>query len=108
MYAMQSRAEIFLKMYRILEGTLEKRYAGRRQSSSVVMEYLKDEDSEPYRRELNICREIRNLLSHNADEEGEALVEPSEAVLTSLQNILDFVSAPRYAIDFGTPREKIL
>ena len=108
MYAMQSRAEIFLKMYRILEGALEKRYAGRRQSSSVVMEYLKDEDSEPYRRELNICREIRNLLSHNADEEGEALVEPSEAVLTSLQNILDFVSAPRYAIDFGTPREKIL
>ena len=108
MYGMQSRADIFLKMYRILEGTLDKRYAGGRQSSSVLMEYLKDDDSEPYRRELNICREIRNLLSHNADDEGEPLVEPSEAILTSLQNILDHVSAPRYAIDCGTPREKIL
>lgn len=108
MYGMQSRAEMFLKMYRILEGALEKRYAGDRQSSSVVMEYLKDEDSEPYRYELNLCREIRNLLSHNADEIGEPVVEPSEAVLASLNEILDHVMSPRYAIDCGTPHEKIL
>lgn len=108
MYGRQSRAENFLKMYRILEGLLEKRYSGKRQGSSVVMEYLRDDDSEPYRHELNVCREIRNLLSHNADDEGEPLVEPSEAVLISLQNILEHVSSPKYALDYGTPREKIL
>ena len=108
MFGNQSRAENFLKMYRILEGILEKRFSGKRQNSSVVMEYLRDDDSEPYRHELNVCREIRNLLSHNADEEGEPLVEPSEAVLISLQNILEHVSAPKYAVDYGTPREKIL
>lgn len=107
-YGKQSRAELFLKMYRILEGILEKRFAGVRQGSSVVMEYIRDPDSEPYRHELNICREIRNLLTHNADEDGEPLIEPSEAVLVSLQNILDHVSAPRYAVEYGTPREKIL
>lgn len=108
MYGKQSRSENFLKMYRVLEGILEKRYTGKRQSSSVVMEYLRDDDSEPFRHELNICREIRNLLSHNADDEGEPLVEPSEAVLISLQNILEHVSAPKYAVNYGTPRDKIL
>ena len=53
MYGVQTRADAFLKMYRILEGALEKRYAGKqRQGSSVVMDYLRDEDSEPYRYEL--------------------------------------------------------
>lgn len=104
----QSRAERFLRMYRVLEGALEKRLSGARQGSSVVMDYIRDPDSEPYRYELNVCREIRNLLTHNADSDGEPLVEPSESVLNSLQNILTHVSAPRYAVDYGTPREKIL
>jgi len=108
LYSNQSRAETFLKMYRILEGMLERRYNGKRQNSSVVMEYMRDDDSEPFRHELNICREIRNLLSHNADEEGEPLVVPSEAVLISLQNILEHVSSPKYAVEYGTPCEKIL
>lgn len=108
MFGEISRAETFLKMYRVLEGVLERRYADSRHGSSVVMEYLRDDDSEPYRHDLNVCREIRNLLSHNADEEGEPLVQPSESVLVSLQNILEHVSAPKLAVDYGTPREKIL
>lgn len=104
----QSRAERFLKMYRILEGLLEKRMTTARRGSSVVMDYMRDADSERYRIELNICREIRNLLTHNADSNGDALVEPSEAVLNSLQRIIEHVSAPRYAVDYGTQRDKIL
>lgn len=97
-----------MQLYRMLEGMLERRYAGRRQGSSVVMEYLRDEDSEPYRYQLNVCREIRNLLSHNADSEGDPVVEPSQGVLDALEDILKHVSAPRYAVDVGTPKEKIL
>lgn len=108
MYGMGSRAEAFLRLYRILEGALEKRFAGRREGSSVVMEYLKDEDSIPFRRELNVCREIRNLLSHNADDEGAPLVEPSEAVLESLYAILAHVTRPERAMDLGTPQDQIL
>lgn len=108
MYGLHSRAEAFLKLYRILEGALEKRFGCRREGSSVVMEYLKDEDSRPFRHELNVCREIRNLLSHNADDEGAPLVEPSEAVLESLQSILEHVTSPKRAAEFGTPRDQIL
>lgn len=105
---MQSRAEIFLKLYRILEGELERRFSGRREGSSVIMEYIKDEDSAPFRRELNMCREIRNLLSHNADDEGAAVVEPSQSVLESLEAILEHVTSPKLALDWGTPCDRIL
>ena len=60
-----TRAERFLRRYRELEGLLEKRY-GESTQGSVVFEYLHTDDSEPYRYELNLIREIRNLLTHNA------------------------------------------
>ena len=73
-----SRAETFLQKYRILEGLLEKRYDGRKTGGpSVVYEYIRDEDSEPVRVDLDLLREIRNLLSHNACDDGNAVVEPS-------------------------------
>lgn len=103
------RSEQFLKLFRMLEGLLEKRYAGKRTSSgSVVMEYLRDADSAPVRTDLDMCREIRNLLSHNADDDGEPVVEPSEAVVDMLRCIVDYVQRPRLAVDYGTPGEKIL
>ena len=105
----ESRAEQFLKLYRMLEGLLEKRYAGKRTSSgSVVMEYLHDADSMPCRTDLDLCREIRNLLSHNADGAGEPVVEPSKSVLELLRGIVEYVRRPRLALDFGTPGDKIL
>ena len=103
------RSEVFLKQYRVLEGLLEKRYTGKRMSSgSVVMEYLHDPDSAPCRTELDLCREIRNLLSHNTDEAGEAVVEPSAAVLETLKAIVEYVQRPRLAKDYGTPGDRIL
>lgn len=60
-----SNAELFLQKYRILEGMLEKRYEGEKVSSpSVVIEYIRDADSEPVRTDLDLLREIRNILSH--------------------------------------------
>ena len=105
----ERRSERFLKLYRILEGLLEKRYAdGRVASGSVVMEYLRDPDSMPCRTDLDLWREIRNLLTHNAGDGGEAVVEPSEEMLRSLETIIRHVQRPRMAIDYGTPQEKIL
>jgi len=105
----ERRSEEFLKLYRVLEGLLEKRYAGKKTTSgSMVMEYLHDVDSMPCRSDLDMCREIRNLLSHNADEAGEPVVEPSEGVVRMLGRIVDYVQRPRLARDCGTPGENIL
>lgn len=102
-------AELFLQKYRILEGLLEKRYDGHKMSSSsVVMEYIRDPDSAPVRVDLDLIREIRNLLTHNADAAGGAVVQPSDAMVRRLEDIIGHVKRARLARDCGTPADKIL
>lgn len=106
---MERNSENFLKKYRVLEGLLEKRYEGQKvSSSSIVIEYIRDEDSEPVRVDLDLLREIRNILSHNAGANGEAVVEPSDEMLVRLDGVIEYVRRPRYAAEFGTPGEQIL
>lgn len=102
-------AELFLQKYRILEGLLEKRYDGEKMSSSsVVMEYIRDPDSAPVRVELDLIREIRNILSHNAGPDGGAVVQPSESMIRKLDEIIAHVKRAKLAKDCGTPVERIL
>ena len=100
-------SEVFLQKYRVLEGLLEKRYEGRRIASSVVIEYIRDIDSQPVRVDLDLLREIRNILSHNAGPGGEPVVEPSDEMLARLDEIIAYVKRPHRAADFGTPADKI-
>ena len=103
------RAETFLSMYRVLEGMLDRKYAGRENgSSSVVMRYLSDPESEPVRTQLDLCRELRNLLTHNADAEGNPVCEPSKAMLDTLYQIIDYVESPKPALLYATPGERVL
>ena len=106
---MKGNAEIFLQKYRILEGLLEKRYEGERISaSSVVIEYIRDEDSEPVRVDLDLMREIRNILSHNACADGSPVAEPSGEMIDRLDGVIAYVRRPRCASAFGTPADRIL
>ena len=103
------RAEEFLRLFRQLEGVMERRCAGKKPvAGSVVMDYLRDPDSAPVRADLDLCREIRNLLSHSADAGGGPMVVPSQAALDKLAAIVDYVQRPRLAVEFGTPGERIL
>lgn len=104
-----SNAERFLMIYRELERALEKRYAEHAMGSfSIIMEYLHDPDSLPYRTELDLCREIRNLLSHNADRDGKAVIQPSDDIIITLREILTHVQRPRLAANYGTPGDRIM
>ena len=79
------RAEAFLQKYRVLEDALGERYSGRTlRHASVVMEYLQDAESQPIREKLDLMREMRNLLSHNADMDGEMIFEPSPGVMRAM------------------------
>lgn len=103
------RAETFLSMYRVLEGILGQKYSDSdRKSSSVVMQYIQDAESEPVRQQLDVCREVRNLLTHNADSEGGPLVEPSQALIDQLYAIISYVQKPQPALMFATRADSIL
>lgn len=105
----KSRAEEFLELYRQLEDALEKRYRNKkRSSSSVVLEFCREEDSAPVREKLDLCREVRNLLTHNAALEGEPVVEPSAPMLETLREALSYVRRPPLALDFAVRGKNIL
>lgn len=105
----QSRIERFLDLYKQLEDELEDKYRNaRRHYSSVVFEFIRDEDSAPVRDQLETCREIRNLLTHSANLGGEPIVEPSAPVVTAMEEVLDFVRKPPLALDYATKWDQVM
>lgn len=105
---MSARADDFLQQYRVLEELLTKKYADSRRHSSVVMDFLNDVESQPYREEMDLCREVRNLLTHRSSMEGEMLIEPSQALVDMLREIVAYVKRPPLAMDFATPIGSVL
>ena len=103
------RAQEFLEMYRELEDILEAKYAGKKKHySSVIFEYLNDCESRPVRDKLDICREIRNLLTHTAKVGGLEVVEPSIPICDELKACLEYVKRPPLALDYATRSDDIL
>ena len=103
------RADTFLEIFRELEDLLEQKYSGKKlHYSSVVFEFLNSEDSAPIREKLDLCREIRNVLTHSSKLGGESVVEPSETVLNNLKECIEFIKMPPLALTFATPADKIL
>ena len=105
----ESRIDVFLDLYKQLEDALEDKYRNaRRHYSSVVFEFIKDTDSEPVRDKLEICREIRNLLTHSANLDGEPIVEPSAPVVAAMEEVLEFVRRPPLALEFATKGDQVM
>ncbi len=104
-----AKIDRFLDLYRQLEDALEDKYRNSgRHFTSVVMEYLRDDESAPVRDKLDVCREIRNLLTHSANLDGEPVVEPSVPVVKAMAQVLEYVKRPPLALDFATKGDEIL
>lgn len=97
----------FLDLYKQLEETLEEKYGPRNKGGSVVMTYLRDEESTPVRDKIDICREMRNLLTHNANIGGEPIFRPSQPVIDALKESLEYAKKPPLALDFATKGDMI-
>ena len=99
----------FLNLYKTLEETLEERYSkeGRR-FSSVIMEFMNSPEGQIWREKMDMCREIRNLMSHTPDIGGEPVITPAQGVVDILRDILSYVQKPPLAIEYATPADKIL
>ncbi len=103
------KSEHFLDLYRQIEDGLDSKYANKkRKYSSVVIEFLNSNESIPFRENLDCAREVRNILSHNAKIDGEFIIEPSEALCKSLEDLLEYINKPPLAIGYGTSSDKIL
>lgn len=99
----------FLNQYRLLEEELCRKYNfDEKTFGSSVVRFINDKESKPFRDKLNLCREIRNLLSHHSEVEGEPIVEPSTAMINFLKEVTDYVRRPPLALDFATLYDDIM
>ncbi len=101
------KTEQFLDSWRRLE-TAAERVVGADSRSNAVLRLCKDPRFSAYREELDYCREVRNLLSHQAKVNGEYAVYPSDAVLELLDTVLQRLENPPRAADVMTPLEDLV
>lgn len=104
-----NNAEIFLELYKELEELLEVKYStGKKLPGSAVTRFYNDDDGKKWREELNVCREMRNMLSHHAQIGGKPVFEPSDEVVKVLRRILDDVRNPPAAMSVATPAKDLV
>lgn len=102
-----ARTDLFLDMYKRLEAAAE-RLVRSDSRGSVVMQLARRREYADMREELDYCREVRNLLSHEVKVNGEYAVCPSESMLAFMQRVLDRVENPPRAIDRATPVSQLV
>ncbi len=104
-----SKAGRFLDLYRQIEELLERRYAKEnRLTSNVFIRFTSEKQGARYREELNLCREIRNVLSHHAAIQGQPVVEPAEGLIRVMERLSEELQKPPLAMDYATPAEQII
>ena len=100
--------ETFLDLYRTLEEDLKEYYAGRKlKYSSPVYEYMNTDGRRHYD-EIDLCREIRNVLSHHPYFDGELPIVPGDKLIEALRKIVYEVENPLTAIKLSTPLEELV
>ena len=102
-------AQEFLNLYRELEEDLEQYFASQgRRTGSPVFDFMNSREGQPYKEKLDVCREIRNLLSHHAYVAGEPVAEPSPVLTDFLREMIERVNEPPLAIRYATPADSLL
>ncbi len=103
-----SNAEIFLDKYKILEEELTRKYNYDEKYGSSVVRFINDKEGRPYRDRLDLCREIRNFLSHHSDIDSAPVVQPSDSIIEFIDQVTDYVKRPPLALPFATQFSDIL
>ena len=103
----QLKVDRFLDLYKELEEALRERGMthGR---SSIIMQFISSPEGRPFKDELNTCREMRNILAHNQDIDGEAPFVPTDASIKALEKILAYMKMPPLALSKGTRYENLI
>ena len=85
--------EEFLDKYKQLENTVRNEY-NLSNNDSVINFLISNKEFKAIENELDLCRDTRNLLSHNPKINGEYLVYPSEEMIKLLDEVIQKVTKP--------------
>lgn len=101
-----SRTEIFLDKYRQLEAIVKAEFNLGKNDSAINF-LMRNSAFQDIENELDMCRETRNILSHNPKIKGEYAVEPSEGLINLLDEVINKISHPLRAKDVMVRRNEL-
>ncbi len=102
-----TKTERFLDLYKTLEQIAITEYDLPADGTSVSrLEKMKE--FKPLASELRYCREVRSLLQHKPQINGEYAVTPSSGMITLLETVIGKIREPKRCIDVCTPISEIL
>ncbi len=105
----RDKADLFLDRYRELEEALNRKYGADEKSfGSPVVRFINDKESRIFRERLDLCREIRNFLSHHSELEGERVIQPAGTLIHFLEEVTEYVLRPPSALECATLYADIL
>ncbi len=104
---MRQRTEEFLNKYRQLEAAVAAEH-GLSASDSAMSFLQRRREYRELREELDYCREVRNLLTHNPRLGESYAVVPTAQMLDLLDRVLDRVRNPKRARDLMVPRDRVV
>ena len=94
----EKKTDMFLDLYKEIEELLKNK-GMKNGRSSMMMQFIASPDGRPYKDDLNVCREIRNILTHCPDIDGEPPLIPSDSSINTLKKVYEYLSAPPRALD---------
>lgn len=100
------RADEFLNQYRELEALISLKY-NLSNSESAIGFLLRRPEHQSVKAELDYCREVRNLLTHNPKVDQQYPVEPSEEMIALLNRTIERIKNPKRAKHILIPRGSV-
>ena len=101
-----NKTELFLDKYRQLEAAITTEYDLSDRDSPIAV-LIKKPEFRSLRAELDYCREVRNLLSHNPKVNSSYAVEPSDEIIDLLEQTLQKIQNPTRARHIMVERSKV-
>ena len=96
-------SEQFLNLYRELEEALGVTY----QMRTGAVQHFSAREGSRWSEELNLFREMRNLLSHHGRIGAQPPVQPTDPTIKILEEILEYVRHPPVALSIATRTDSL-
>ena len=104
-----SRTEQFLEKYRELEDLIRIEFSLKEgNNDSPIGFLLRQEAFRNIKSDLNLCKDVRNLLAHNRKIQNVYVVEPSEEMISLLDTTILKIRRIPHAMDIAVKIEQIL
>ena len=103
---MDNKTELFIDKYKSLESLIDAEY-DLPNDESAVSYILRKPEYRSVKSELDYCRQVRNLLSHNPKIDRRYSVEPSDAMIALLEQTIERIRNPQRAKHILIPIAKV-